>query len=66
VERDWRRLHNEELRNLNASQNIRWVGYVARTGEMRNVHKMLVGKRERKRRSGRRWEDDIRLDLREY
>jgi hypothetical protein len=38
---DWRRLHNEELHNLYASQNIigvtesrrmRWVGHVARMG----------------------------------
>jgi hypothetical protein len=41
----WRRLHNEELRNLHASSDInigiesrrmRLVGHVARMGEMRN------------------------------
>jgi hypothetical protein len=39
---DWRRLHNEELRNLYDSPNIirviksrmmRWTGHVARMGE---------------------------------
>jgi hypothetical protein len=45
LEGDWRRFHNEELHNLYASQSIineiktrkiRWAGYVARVGEMRN------------------------------
>jgi hypothetical protein len=37
-------------------------------GYMRNVYKILVGKPEWKRplvRSRRRWEDNIRIDLRE-
>jgi hypothetical protein len=37
-------------------------------GEMRNVYKILVGKPEGKRplgRTNRRWEDNIRIDLRE-
>jgi hypothetical protein len=37
-------------------------------GEMRNVYKILVRKREGTRPLGRprhRWEDDIRMDLRE-
>jgi hypothetical protein len=51
----WRRLHDEELRILNASLNIiriimarrmRWAGHVMRTGEMRNAYKILVGKPE--------------------
>jgi K+-sensing histidine kinase KdpD len=36
-------------------------------GEMRNAYKILVGKSERKRqleRSRRRWEDNIKMDLR--
>jgi hypothetical protein len=37
-------------------------------GEMRNAYNILVGKSEGKRplgRPGRRWEDNIRMDLRE-
>jgi hypothetical protein len=37
-------------------------------GKMRNVHNILVGKPEGKRPGGRsrcRWEDNIRMDLRE-
>jgi len=47
---------------------MRWAGHVARTGEMRNSYKILEGKSEGKRplgRPGRRWEDNIRMDLRE-
>jgi len=37
-------------------------------GEMRNVYSILIGKPEGKRslgRHGHRWEDNIRMDLRE-
>jgi hypothetical protein len=34
-------------------------------GEERKVYKVLVGKPERKGRPRRRWEDGIRMDLRE-
>jgi hypothetical protein len=73
----WGRLHNEELHNLNASPNIirviklrrmRWVGHVAHMGEMRNMYRILVIKHEGKkplRKLRRRWEDNIRMDLRE-
>jgi hypothetical protein len=47
---------------------MRWAGHVARIGEERNVHRVLMGKPERKRPLGRprhRWEDGIRMDLRE-
>jgi hypothetical protein len=47
---------------------MRWAGYVARMGEERKVYKVLVGKPEEKRPLGRprsRWEDGIRMDLRE-
>jgi hypothetical protein len=73
----WRKLHNEELHNLYSSPDIirqvkskrmRWAGHVARMGEERKVYKVLVGKPEGKRpleRQRRRWEDGIRMDLRE-
>jgi len=73
----WRRLNNEELRNLYTSENvirviksrrIRWVGHVARMRKLRNVCNILVGKPERKRPLGRpkcRGDDNIRMALRE-
>jgi hypothetical protein len=74
---EWRKLHNEELHILYSSPNIirqiksrrmRWAGHVARMGEERNVYRYLMGKPEGKRPLGRprrRWEDGIRMDLRE-
>jgi hypothetical protein len=62
----WRRLHNEELKNFHASSNIirviisrrmRWTGHVARIGEMRRAHYILVGKLE-----GRGYFEDLCLD----
>ena len=50
------------------SRIIRWAGQVARTGEMRGVHRILVGKPEGKRPLGRprlRWEDNVKTDLQE-
>ena len=47
---------------------MRWAGHVARVGEDRGVHRVLVGKPEGKRplgRPGRRWEDNIKMDLQE-
>jgi hypothetical protein len=47
---------------------MRWAGHVARMGEKRKVYKVLVGRPEGKRPLGRprrRWEDGIRMDLRE-
>ena len=47
---------------------MRWAGHVARMGEGRDVYRVLVGKPEGKRPLGRprrRWEDNIRMDLRE-
>jgi hypothetical protein len=64
----WRKLHDKELCNLHASPNIirvtkvrlvRWARDVAHRGDMRNAHKVLVGKPVRKRPLGRprhRWE----------
>ena len=74
---EWRKLHNEELSDLYSLPNIvrvvksrrmRWAGHVARMGEDRGVHRMLVGKPEGKRPLGRprrRWEDNIKMDLQE-
>jgi hypothetical protein len=53
----WRRLHNEELRNLYASRSIirliksriGWARHVARMEEMRNAHRSLIGKPEGKK-----------------
>jgi hypothetical protein len=47
---------------------MRWERHVVRAGEMRNANSILVGKPEGKRklgRPGRRWDDNIRMDLRE-
>ena len=74
---EWRKLHKEELRDFYSLPNIvrvvklrrmRWAGHVARMGEERGVHRVLVGKREGKRPLGRprhRWEDNIKIDLQE-
>jgi hypothetical protein len=50
------------------SRRMRWAGHVARMGEGRNVYRVLVGKSKRKtplERPRRRWEDGIKMDLRE-
>jgi hypothetical protein len=50
------------------SRRMRWAGHVARKGEDRGVHRVLVGKPEGKRPLGiprRRWEDTIKMDLHE-
>jgi hypothetical protein len=50
------------------SRRMRWAGHVARMGEDRGVHRVLVGKPEGKRPLGRprrRWEDNIKMDLQE-
>jgi hypothetical protein len=47
-------------------EKMRWAGHVARMGEMRSVHGVLVEKREGKRPLGRprrRWDDNIQTDL---
>ena len=50
------------------SSRMRWAGHVARMGQGRGVHGVLVGKPEGKRPLGRprrRWEDNIKMDLQE-
>jgi hypothetical protein len=73
----WRKLHNEELHGLYSSPGIvrvikarrmRWAGHVARMGEVRGAYNSLVGRPEGRRPLGRprrRWEDNIKMDLRE-
>ena len=65
------KINNEELRDLYSLPNIvrvvksrrmKWAGHVARMGEVRGVHRVLVGKPQVKRPLGRprlRWEDNI-------
>jgi len=43
-----------------------WAGHVARMGDRRGLYRVLVGKAEGKSplgRPGRRWEDNIKMDL---
>ena len=49
-------------------RRMRWTGHVARMGEDRGVHRVLMGKPEGKRPLGRprrRWEDNNKMDLQE-
>jgi hypothetical protein len=73
----WRKLHNEDLYGLYSSHGIiraikarrmRWAGHVAHMWEMRGAYNILVGRPEGRRPLGRprrRWEDNIKTDLRE-
>jgi hypothetical protein len=73
----WRKFRNDELHSLNSLPNIvrviksrrmRWAGHVARIEEGRGVNRVLVGRLKGKRSLGRprrRWEDNIKMDLRE-
>ena len=48
------------------SRRLRWAGHVARMEEGRSAFKILTGKPTGKRplgKPGRRWEDNIRMDL---
>jgi len=77
VTEEWKKLYNEELSDLYSLPNIVWVvkstrmiwaGHVARMGEGRSLHRVLVGKPEGKRPLGRprrRWEDNIKMNLQE-
>jgi hypothetical protein len=71
----WRKLHNEELRDLYSSPSIiriiksrcmRWAGHVTRIGEKRNAYRLLIGEADGKRPLGRprrRWVDNIEMNL---
>ncbi|KAJ4446880.1 hypothetical protein ANN_13580 [Periplaneta americana] len=54
--------------SLSQKRRLRWAGHVARMGESINAYRVLVGRPEGKRalvRPRRRWEDNIKMDLRE-
>jgi hypothetical protein len=57
VTREWRKLRNEEVRDMYStpsiiriikSRRLRWAGHVTQMGEKRNAYSLLVGKPERK------------------
>jgi hypothetical protein len=70
-----RRLHNEELYDLQFSPNItwinkskrmRWAGHVERMGDRRGIYRALVEGPERGRPVGRprcKWENNIKTDI---
>jgi hypothetical protein len=72
-----RKLHNDELHSLYSSPNIvrviksrrmRWAGHVAHMEGVRGVYRVLVGRPDGKKPLGRprrRWEDNIKMDIRE-
>jgi hypothetical protein len=74
---EWRKLHCGELHNLYSpsdiikqikSRKMRSVGHVAHVEKGRNVYRVLVGKPEGNRpleRPRHRWEDGIKVELRE-
>jgi hypothetical protein len=74
---EWKKLHNEELRDLYSSPSIiriiksrrmRWTGHVAQMGEKRNAYRLVAGKPEGKRPLGRprlRCIHNIKMNLRE-
>jgi hypothetical protein len=47
------------------SGRMRWTGHVEHMGDMRNVHKVFVGKSDGKRPLRRPTEDNIRMGLQE-
>jgi transcription termination factor 2 len=74
---EWRKLHNEGLRDLYSSPSIiriiksrrmRWAGHVARMEEKRKTYRLLVGKLEGKglrERPRGRCIDNIKTDFAE-
>jgi hypothetical protein len=50
------------------SRRMRWAGHAAHMGKERGVYTVLVGRSEGKKPLGRprrRWEDNIKMDIRE-
>ena len=74
---EWIRFHNEDPNSLYRSPNIarviesrrfRWAGHITRMVEGRSAFKILTCKPTGKRHLGRprqRWEDYIRMDLKD-
>jgi hypothetical protein len=69
---EWRKLHTEELHELYCYRNIvrviklRRMRYVARMGERRGAHKVLVRKPDGMVSLGRprrRWKNDAKMDV---
>jgi hypothetical protein len=49
-------------------RRMRWVGHVVCIGKVRGAYNILVGRPEGRRQLGRprrKWEDNIKMDLRE-
>jgi hypothetical protein len=71
----WRKLHNEELRDLYSlpsinriikSRRLRWTVQLIRMGKKRKTYRLFVEKPEGKRPLGRprrRWVDNIKINL---
>jgi hypothetical protein len=65
---EWRRLHYEELHRVIKSRKLRWRGHIAGMEEGWSAFKVLTGTLAGKmplERPRRRWEDNIRMDLKE-
>ncbi|KAJ4433230.1 hypothetical protein ANN_15488 [Periplaneta americana] len=63
-------IHLTVRKNLgkNPTRRLRWAGHVGRMGVSRNAYRVLIGRPEGIRPLGkprRRWEDNIKMDLRE-
>jgi hypothetical protein len=75
--KDWGKLHTRVLIDPYSSPTIvsvmkarrmRWMGHVANMGDRRDLYRVLVEKPKVKnplRRSRRRWENNIKMDLQE-
>jgi hypothetical protein len=60
------RLDTHMLVRVVKSRRMRWAGNVARMGEGKGVHRVLVVKPDGRRPLGKprhRWEDNIKMDL---
>jgi hypothetical protein len=75
VTAEWRRLHNQELYDLQSSPNTirviksrttRWARHVACMGDMRGTYNVLMWRSDGTRPLGRpkrRWDDNIKMYL---